>query len=97
MRPDAACRTLDLLETRGGFPVPAAVGTVGFMAAVLKVLKDDDDRWLVVLSDDRWRARQDSDDVVTLATRDTQTDAEQVAQDWAAQDWARSLAIPMRR
>jgi phosphopantetheine adenylyltransferase len=61
------------------------------MAAVLKVLKDDDDRWLVVLRDDRGRARQDSDDVVILAARDTQTDAEQVAQDWAAQDWARSL------
>jgi hypothetical protein len=61
------------------------------MTSVLKVLKDDDDRWLVVLRDDRWRARQDSDDVVILAARDTQTDAEQVAQDWAAQDWARSL------
>jgi hypothetical protein len=61
------------------------------MAAVLKVLKDDDDRWLVVLRDDLWRAHQGSDDAVIVAARGTQTEAEQVIQ-----DWARSLPIPTR-
>jgi hypothetical protein len=61
------------------------------MAAVLKVLKDDDDRWLVVLRDDRRRGRQHRNDAVIVAARDTQTEAEQVIQ-----DWARSLPISTR-
>jgi hypothetical protein len=53
------------------------------MAAVLRVFKDDDERWLVVLRDDRQHVRQETDDPPIVAARDTQTDAEELAQVWA--------------